>query len=76
MRVSIIMYFFMIFFQFLGKDLFHFVDYARVKHTLSPNEHHICDEKSPILIEVSTKLEDMNLLPLIGFFYGLLEVEG
>ena len=64
------------YFQFLTNDLFHFVDHAGRNHTLSPTEHHICDEKSPILVEVTEKIEDKNLLPLTGYFYGPLEVEG
>ena len=63
------------YFQFLTNDLFHFVDHAGRNHTLSPTEHHICDEKSPILVEVTEKIEDKNLLPLTGYFYGPLEVE-
>ena len=64
------------YFQFLTKDLFHFVDYAGRNHTLSPTEHHVCDEQSPILVEVTEEISDKTLLPLIGYFYGPLEVEG
>ena len=68
--------FFFYYFQFLEKDLFHFVDYAGRNHTLRPTEYHICDEKSPILVEVTEEISDKSLLPLIGYFYGPLEVEG
>jgi len=62
--------------KFYGEDHFHLIDYVGEKHTLNTNERHICDDKSTIMAESTTNINDQSILPLKGFYYGPLNEEG